>query len=285
MLSVQYVAPSVVRKIVGRIRKRFSKPCLRYVETHLTDHCNMNCRGCGHFAPLADPWFASIDQHDRDMRRLAEFFANIRRIRLMGGEPLLHPRVTDFLESTRRWFRMCNIRLVTNGMLLAKMNNSFWDSCRANKIGIDLTVYPLMAGKVDDMIGLVKRNGLDIVVTHITHFGTHRNLNGDSDPKEAMAICRGMFYCPYLLAGKLYPCALPALGHYFNKAFGTHIPDTGGVDIHTRGLTGRSIVDLLNRPVDACRHCSYTIRKYEWAISQRSVDEWDSDPAIETAQG
>jgi hypothetical protein len=27
-------------------------------ETHMVDHCNLDCWGCSHFSPLADEWFA-----------------------------------------------------------------------------------------------------------------------------------------------------------------------------------------------------------------------------------
>ena len=41
----------------------WGRPVLDYVEFHLTDHCNLNCAGCTHFAPYADKRFADI-KHD-----------------------------------------------------------------------------------------------------------------------------------------------------------------------------------------------------------------------------
>lgn len=275
------VVPSRIRSIIWQARRRWGKPRLKYLETHLTDHCVLNCRGCGHFAPLASPWFASIAQHERDMKQLAHHFANVDRIRLMGGEPLLHPEVKSFLSCTRRWFPRSNIRLVTNGILLKGMSHDFWQCCRDNKIGIDVTIYPPTAKMSESVVHMVKNNGLEIVVTNVTQFWAHRNLKGDSDPDRAMTECRKKFYCPYLLEGRLYICALPALGHYFNDKFGTNIPHTGFVDIHSAGLTGRKIIRLLERPADACRFCSYDVRRYEWSVSKGLVQEWD---AFDTSQ-
>jgi len=252
------------------------RPHLRYLETALTDHCNLNCGGCGHLAPLAPPWFANVAQYEKDMRQLAHYFANIDRIRLMGGEPLLHPEVTTLLVCTRRWFPRSNIRLVTNGILLKEMNCDFWQFCRNHGIGIDVTIYPPTARKAEDIANLVKDNGLEVIVTNMTHFFAHRNLKGDSDPTRAMAECRKNFYCPYLLEGRLYICSLPALAHYFNAKFNTDIPHTGYVDIYSDHLTGRRILRFLDKPADVCRYCSYDVRKYEWSFSKKSIQEWDA---------
>ena len=88
-------------------------PVLRYVETHLTDDCNLNCRGCGHCAPIAETWFADGSSFRRDMDRLARLFSNIAVIRLMGGEPLLHPDAAWFFRVTRQAFPRAEIALVT----------------------------------------------------------------------------------------------------------------------------------------------------------------------------
>ena len=31
------------------------------LEVHVVNHCNLNCAGCNHFAPLADPWYIDVD--------------------------------------------------------------------------------------------------------------------------------------------------------------------------------------------------------------------------------
>ena len=88
----RYVPRSVAR-MMKRLLGLFRKPELSYLELHLTDHCNLNCKGCGHFSPLASPHYADFQQYEEDLRRLRQLFRNIRRIRLMGGEPLLRPEV------------------------------------------------------------------------------------------------------------------------------------------------------------------------------------------------
>lgn len=50
-LTSSYQFKDKVKKTIG------AKPSLDYVEFHLADHCNLNCRGCGHFSPIADETF------------------------------------------------------------------------------------------------------------------------------------------------------------------------------------------------------------------------------------
>ena len=68
-----------------------------------------------HFAPMADRWFADLDRIAADFVRLKELFRNIREIRVMGGEPLLHPDCVAFLRIVRAAFPNCRLALVTNG--------------------------------------------------------------------------------------------------------------------------------------------------------------------------
>ena len=98
---------------------------LKYLEIHLTDHCNLNCRGCSHFSPLVNkPFFKDYDEYKKEMSRLAEITnQEIRVIRLMGGEPFLNPKILDFCKATRFFFPRAEISIVSNGILLHTLDN------------------------------------------------------------------------------------------------------------------------------------------------------------------
>lgn len=49
--------------------------------------------------------------------------AQVHTIRLMGGEPLLHPHVIDFCTTTRKLFPTSEIVLVSNGILLPMLTD------------------------------------------------------------------------------------------------------------------------------------------------------------------
>ena len=109
-------------------------PTLDYLETHVVDHCNLNCKGCSHFCNLAEEKFIDVESIRKDFVQLSKVYKNIKVIRLMGGEPLLHPEINEIMKSVRASFPYSQIKLATNGLLLPKMKEHFWKTCRDNNI-------------------------------------------------------------------------------------------------------------------------------------------------------
>lgn len=70
----------------------------------IVDHCNLNCKSCGHFSPLAPHSFLDIETLESDLKRLSELLrGNIHCFELMGGEVLLHPQLYDFINITAKY--------------------------------------------------------------------------------------------------------------------------------------------------------------------------------------
>lgn len=275
------------RRVLHPAKQRLSGmlACVRrelpYLELHLVDHCNLHCRGCGHFSSLAKPAFADRAQYAADLGRLAALFRNVRRLRLMGGEPLLHPEAAEFIAIGRTCFPQADLRFVTNGVLLSKAPARFWETCRNTRTVIDLTVYPPCEARRDEWRRLCARARVALNDSPpLSTFYAHMNLKGTTPPDQAFRSCRSRFYCPFLQAGRLYPCGLPALAHYFNEKFGACIPDAEGIDIHAPGLTGRAILRRLNRPVRTCAWCAETPVAFPWATdgpgAAPRASDWDA---------
>jgi len=263
-----------------KLKRRLTKPPLAYLELHLTDHCNMNCCGCGHFSNVASAWYADPESHNRDMHGFLQLFSNISSIHLLGGEPLQHPKVTEFLSSTRRWFPQAVIRLVTNGILLPSMGQDFWQCCRANRISISITLYPPMLNKEDALRRLVSGENLELVINKTSTFWASLNPKGDSDPARALRACRKMYYTPFLKEGLLYLCPFSANVPTYNRVFAAQIPEkSGAIGIHAPGMTGWDVLEFLDRPAEVCRFCSFGtgVRKYDWKRTTKAKEEWNFD--------
>ena len=116
---------------------------IQYLEHHIVDHCNLNCAGCTHFSPLVEePWYEDIRIFKQDFTKLAEM-TDVRLIRLMGGEPLLHPQLCEFLQIVRNLFPNSEIQLVTNGILLKQRRDELLPLCNNLKIKICTSNYHL----------------------------------------------------------------------------------------------------------------------------------------------
>ena len=113
-------------------------------EVHVCEHCNLNCKGCYHFSPLAKEEFLDVVEWENDCKRLSILFdREMEFISLMGGEPLLHPKICDLLKITRKYFDIGDVSIITNGILLLDMDDDFWNTCRENNVTIRQTKYPI----------------------------------------------------------------------------------------------------------------------------------------------
>jgi organic radical activating enzyme len=94
-----------------------AKIAQRAAEYNLTEHCNLKCAGCNHFSPHLPQKFADLEQFQRDLNALSEVM-HLGELKLLGGEPLLHPDLLQFLQCARESGLADEITLVTNGLLL-----------------------------------------------------------------------------------------------------------------------------------------------------------------------
>jgi organic radical activating enzyme len=256
------------------------KPALAYLEVHLVDHCNLNCKGCGHFSPIADEWFADPDRFARDMRQLNRLFSNIRMIRLMGGEPLLHPEIERFLFNSRDCFPKADVRIVTNGVLISQMPDSFWEACRTYSVGFDITVYPPLKHRIAFFKEFAQSKGVRLrTLKTAESFYVFYNKKGNSDAKLSFKRCRpGWNAVPNLRNGRLYSCPIPTYVHYFNRRFGTRIPSDGYVSIYSSNLSGWDVKKALGRGPSTCRYCTYgwtKVPRISWSPSNRAITDWE----------
>lgn len=253
----------------------WGRPVLDYVEFHLVDHCNLNCAGCTHFAPYADKRFADIGVMKRDLLRLKDIFSNVRHIRIMGGEPLLHPDASAFVRLTREIFPQSKIRLVTNGIKLLEGSESVREvlaAMREAKVGIDWTLYPPLEGRQNDICRLCAENGVNLRISVNSSFLARMKPLGDAPVAESFRWCRKLIYCPFLDQGRIYICAQAHFAGYYNRASGTRMIEDAGIDIHS--ASARDILRYLMRPSPSCAFCAPGMRHFPWKNSVRPEDWW-----------
>jgi MoaA/NifB/PqqE/SkfB family radical SAM enzyme len=251
------------------------------IETHVTEHCNLNCAGCLHFSSLADEINLDPASFEHDCARLAKISPKLSTLKLLGGEPLLHPKLSVFFEIARRYFKTTIIQLTTNGTLLSRQPDGFWDACRKYKIYIEISDYPLnidvktirkKCGKYRACVGYStpRENEMYKMVL---------DLDGAQDPETNFASCMWGKYtdCVTLRDGKIYTCPMAAHIQFFNKYFNKDLKITEAdyVDIHSV-TDKKSIFEFLGKPFPFCRYCkpSAMAGGVKWAISKKDISEW-----------
>jgi hypothetical protein len=278
----RYYAPGMVSRsgvleYWWRRRVLRRPPRLHRIVVHLTDHCNLNCKGCSHFSNLAKPAYADPAQLDKEFERLAGLF-KVTEIYLLGGEPLLHPEVEKFLRSARRWFPRTKLILLTNGILLPKMGAEFWRTMGEERITLMYDDYPIVLKT--DLIGERAREngvGVELMEHHDEFFKLPIDFRGSQDATDSFSRCRTVANCPTLRDGRLYPCAYIAYIDLFSEQFGVHGLEPCDQDAISIFDTGDAyqIMEFLLNPVPWCSHCDFSSsEQYGWGHSSRSIDEW-----------
>lgn len=247
---------------------------IRYLEHHIVDHCNLKCAGCSHFSPIADEWFEDIEDFKRDFGELAKKF-QVGTIRLMGGEPLLHPQVYDFLEVARQLFPASEIQLVTNGILISQQKEKLLEVCNRNKIKVCVSNYHLsfdlrQALHGFDLIRIDEKGNL---------YNISFDLSGQLNPIHMFNNCdlhvNHWYYFQY---GRFFSCCISANVKYFNKHFGYNLDADDEVNsISIYNHTETEIQNFLNKPIPLCKYCNTIKRPHTYShfhISNKDVNEW-----------
>ena len=76
--AAAFAMPPRVGMYVRNRTMPWGRPSLAYLELPLAEHCNLNCAGCLHYAPMSQRLLADIGSLRRDFARLSELFCNIR---------------------------------------------------------------------------------------------------------------------------------------------------------------------------------------------------------------
>lgn len=262
------------------LTKIIPRPAL-FFDVNLCDHCNLNCKGCGSFAPLAKATFLKTEDYMKDAKRLSQLSGGvIHHINILGGEPLLHPDLTKFIKITRELFPIGNINLVTNGVLLLKMNDEFWNVIRECDVVLAPTKYP-----IDVNYDEIERKAIENGV-RFDYFGdaTYENSwihtviteRGNRNELHSFLECSNANDCAVLRNGKIYPCPRAAKIELFNNYFGTdfRITDKDYIDIHA-DICLADIMEFLSKPIPFCKYCNrFAHEKICWEISKKEKEEW-----------
>lgn len=244
---------------------------------HIVEHCNLNCASCNNFSPLADVEFLSFESFKRDIERMGILFNHeCSYIRLLGGEPLLHPDIADFIKTSRENFHTGIIELITNGTLLANKDKEFWRVCHDYDATIFLTVYPISIN-ISRIKKLAETFNVKLICSEPVNYFVKMpvNIAGHGNYKANFDLCGRANNCPLIYHGKLFTCTFAPNIQHFNKKFGVNIPvsEADYIDIY-KETSKEEILRKLSEPIPICRFCNMNFKLVQWQHSKQNINEW-----------
>lgn len=254
------------------------------LEYHLVDSCNLKCAGCSHYSSLLDKLtYIKLEDIITDLTLLKNKIGdNLAVLRLLGGEPLLHPQICECLYEIRKLFPKTNLVLVTNGILLKKMSEEFYNICSKSKIQISITDYGLF--NVAEVLNKLKSLGINTTVyrnssKNLTwHYKHIRLTEGKID---CLSKCIFKNICNNYRNGKIYLCPHIAYINFFNDYFGKNITldDTDYISLNEINSFDELVEKIKSTKPNFCyKYCNYYDKthpeKGEWHTTKKDINEF-----------
>ncbi len=284
MKIIEYVQRPYKSWLPKNLNKKVTQ--IDSIEIDLVSHCNLNCKGCTHFSPIAEKWFINVDDFKKDVKRTSELLPDdyVKRFYILGGEPLLHKDINEMLIIAREAYKKLPIYIITNGFLLDKMDTEFWNICHRYNIVIEITKYPVKFDYTKIKKLMKEHKGkVKIIYKGRTKFFKKKQYKlpldetGSQDEIYGFSHCHMAGHCINLAHGHLYTCSYAACMDRFNNYFNKKIPVTekDGVDIYKEHST-EEVIRKLTQPIPLCKYCAVKERTYgnEWENSRRDISEW-----------
>lgn len=249
---------------------------INYIEHHIVDHCNLKCAGCSHFSPISKPWFEDMDQLKDDFTALAQLTnSSIRTLRIMGGEPLLHPEVLTALKIVRELFPRSEVQLVTNGILIKQNKEALKNFCNKNNILVCVSNYGIL--NLKEVLSGFNHTRID---GKTNMYNIALDLKGEQNSQTAFKNCdlaKNRWY--FFQNGKMYPCCICPNLHIFEEHFNISLKDweEEDVSISVYNHSLKEVEDFLSKPISMCRFCNTIKRQQSYSqfhVSKGEITEW-----------
>ena len=209
-----------------------SKLILPFVETMITQVCNLSCTGCTNYSDLQNEGYVTWSQGRTWLESWLERI-DIPDFGILGGEPTISPEVNDWIFGLRALMPTTQIRFTTNGLLLNKKFDIVKHMAEIGNCVFKIAFHqdnPELEEVVERIFSMydwepVVEYGVHRYKTknnfrfHVkrpdvfwkTFKGSYENMYPhDSNPADAFSICCQQT-CPLLHNGRIYKCSTSGL--------------------------------------------------------------------------
>ncbi len=270
----------------------------------ISSHCNLNCKGCDVYAPLAKKEFVTYEQFVKDMNKLKKIAPDREyNTFFIGGEPLLNPELTKIINKTKELFPNAQKSILTNGILIEKMEENFFKAIKESNVSFGITKYPININ-FENIERILQKYGIEILYDpvksdKIYDVNTKQALYNNPDNRNGFVWSQNIldlsgnqnwvekrFTCPHrgivtYARGNIYYCYIHAYINAFINYFKVNIPITKDDYIKIADVKSiEEIDDFLSKPKPLCRFCKqchntcYGDEPIEWNFSERKITEW-----------
>jgi hypothetical protein len=200
----------------------------------------------------------------------------IPEIHILGGEPLLHPKLIELVVIARLYFPYAKLKIVTNGILILKQKDDFFECCQQNNVDIVISHYPIPLD-IKSIRKKIKNYKIKLRYYRgvLPWFKMELDLTGGYNVEQNFRKCVAALQCVELRDGKIATCQyILKMGYfkdYFQKDLEVH--ETDFIDIY-KARDIDEILEFISKPVPFCRYCTLKYLPVKWGPSKKDISEW-----------
>ena len=244
--------PDRYRIVDGKIR---SSNC----EINVVEHCNLSCKGCSHLSPVVPKHFVSPAEVLADLSILARHY-RVDAVRLLGGEPLLHPDLPAIAAAVRASGVTERICVVTNGLLLARMDEHFWRAVDE----VEVSLYPGRSPTAEQQSSferMARAHHVELSMSRVHHFRQSYTEVANTDRALTERVFRSCkivhgWRSHTVAHGLLFRCPQ---SYFLPRVLSGHFdrPEVDGLRIEDTDDFGERLLDFLTSadPLASCSQC------------------------------
>ncbi|MEM7153279.1 MAG: radical SAM protein [Myxococcota bacterium] len=246
-----------VRDEQGRVR-------VEAFEIHIAEHCNLRCANCCNMSPFVARHSLGVAEVEAICERMRSVLhADV--IKIMGGEPLLHPEIVEIIGVLRRSGVADRVRLFTNGLRLKAMPDAFWPALDEMTIS-NYVSAPVRPALLELARQRSREHGFVLNIKEVQEFSQVLSPRFVDEETAATTFerCWLRHRCLIVRDGRFYMCTRAAYAPDF-LARVEHEPVPAGVEV-VRGddgvdLESEDLAERLERylnrsePLGACHYC------------------------------
>lgn len=230
------------------------------------EHCNLSCLDCNHASPVMPQGFVDPADIMPALRNLAGVYQP-RTLNLIGGEPLLHPKLVELIQAMKTIGMGKHVSTVTNAILLGRMPDQFWDEINA----LELSVYPktnVNEAFLEEVKSRARKHSVRMEAFSFDRFRATFSAQGTTDTtlvKRIYNSCEiaNLWGCHTVFGKYFYKCPQAIYAPQIPGTRATHDFTEDGVPLDKKeGLFGK-LYDYLDsdEPLKACGYCLGTVGK------------------------
>lgn len=247
------------------------------LEIHVSNHCNLSCRGCSHISPLEKKEFLNEETMYMVLKKLSSVL-HCKVIRLLGGEPTLNNNLENIVRKIKEIGISDEISIPTNGILITKLSENV-----LNNIDIvEISNYNYSERFSKTLVEWAEKNK-DKVTTYIylydyfrEPFSYKKNNNKQLvDDIYKTCIISQKWQCFNVYGEYFYKCpqSLAICKNIQKCNF-----DKNGVKILENSNLEKELNEYINskEPLQACNYCLGTVGK-KFSIMQISKEQYKKE--------